>query len=221
MDWFYAQNGRQAGPVTLEALISMLQAGHLLPGDLVWREGMADWQPAATMPELAPSIPSATPASLSYFNPLAGPYGPPIYAGFWMRFAAILIDGIILWMAGLLINQGMGLELPILRHHGNSLQMALFEMFMLGSATGTVVEWLYHALMESSRYQASLGKMALGIVVTDLSGQRISFGRATGRHFAKIISKITIYIGYMMAGWTQQKQALHDMIAGCLVIRKR
>jgi uncharacterized RDD family membrane protein YckC len=75
--------------------------------------------------------------------------------------------------------------------------------------------------MESSRYQASLGKMALGIVVTDLSGQRISFGRATGRHFAKIISKITIYIGYMMAGWTQQKQALHDMIAGCLVIRKR
>ncbi|MGA2442608.1 MAG: RDD family protein, partial [Tepidisphaeraceae bacterium] len=190
MDWFYAQNGRQAGPVTLEALISMLQAGHVLPGDLVWREGMPDWQPAATMPELAPSIPSAT-ASLSYFNPLAGPYAPAIYAGFWMRFAAIFMDGIILWFVGLVINRGMGLELPILRHHGNSLQMALFEMLAMGSALGTVVEWLYHALMESSRYQGSLGKMALGIVVTDLSGQRISFGRATGRHFGKIISKIT------------------------------
>jgi len=63
--------------------------------------------------------------------------------------------------------------------------------------------------------------MALGIVVTDLSGQRISFGRATGRHFSKIISKLTIYIGFMMAGWTEQKQALHDMMAGCLVMRRR
>jgi len=149
MDWFYAQNGRQLGPVTLEALLSMLQGGHVQPGDLVWREGMADWQPAATMPELTPSVPAAS-ASLNYFNPVAGPYGPPIYAGFWMRFAAIFIDGIVLWMVGLLINSGMGLELPILRHHGNPLRMAVFEMLMMGSAMGMLVEWLYHALMESS-----------------------------------------------------------------------
>ena len=109
MDWFYAQNGRQAGPVTHEALVSMLQGGHVLPGDLVWREGMADWQPAATLPELAAAVPAAT-ASLSYFNPLAGPSGPPIYAGFWMRFAAIIIDGIILWFVSSVINRGMGLE---------------------------------------------------------------------------------------------------------------
>jgi uncharacterized RDD family membrane protein YckC len=138
-----------------------------------------------------------------------------------MRLAAALIDGIALWMVGYLINSGMGLELPILRHHANSLPMAVLEMLMMGSALGMVAEWLYHALMESSRYQGSLGKMALGIVVTDLSGQRITFGRATGRHFGKIISKLTIYIGYMMAGWTEQKQALHDIMAGCLVIRKR
>ena len=99
--------------------------------------------------------------------------------------------------------------------------MAVLEMLMMGSALGTVVEWLYHSLMESSRYQGSLGKMALGIVVTDMSGRRISFGRATARHFSKIVSGLTIYIGFMMAGWTRQKQALHDMIAGCLVIRKR
>jgi len=220
MDWFYAQNGRQVGPVTLEALLSMLQGGHVHPGDLVWREGMADWQPAATMPELTAAVPSAS-ASLNYFNPVVGPYGPSIYAGFWMRLAAALIDGIALWMVGYLINSGMGLELPILRHHANSPPMAVLEMLMMGSALGMVAEWLYHALMESSRYQGSLGKMALGIVVTDLSGQRITFGRATGRHFGKIISKLTIYIGYMMAGWTEQKQALHDIMAGCLVIRKR
>jgi uncharacterized RDD family membrane protein YckC len=221
MDWFYAQNGRQAGPVTLEALLSMLHGGHVQPGDLVWREGMANWQPAATMPELAPAVPSAG-ASLNYFNPLAGPYGPPIYAGFWMRFAAAIIDGIILGMLSSIINMAMGLELPILRYHGNPFPIvALFEMLMMGSTFGMAVEWLYHALMESSRYQGSLGKMALGIVVTDMSGQRITFGRATGRYFGKIISKLTIYIGYMMAGWTDQKQALHDIMAGCLVIRKR
>ena len=75
--------------------------------------------------------------------------------------------------------------------------------------------------METSKFQGTLGKMALGLIVTDLSGQPITFGRATGRYFGKIISSLTLSIGYMMAGWTQQKQALHDMMAGCLVLRKR
>jgi uncharacterized RDD family membrane protein YckC len=220
MDWFYAQNGRQVGPVTLEALLSMLQGGHVQPGDLVWREGMADWQPAATMPELAPSLPAGS-ASLNYFNPVVGPYGPPIYAGFWMRFAAAIIDGILLWMVGFIIQTAMRLERPALARPGIPFQLVILEMLMMQSALGAVTAWLYHALMEASRYQGSLGKMALGIVVTDMSGQRITFGRATGRYFGKIISGLTLYIGYMMAGWTQQKQALHDIIAGCLVMRKR
>jgi len=83
-----------------------------------------------------------------------------------------------------------------------------------------VIGWLYYALMESSVRQATLGKMALGLMVTDLNGQKISFDRATGRHFAKIISALILFIGFLMAGFTRRKQALHDMIAGCLVIRK-
>ena len=83
-----------------------------------------------------------------------------------------------------------------------------------------VVVWLYHALMESSSYQATLGKMALGLKVTDSNGQQISFLTATGRYFAKIISALICCIGFMMAGWTQQKQGLHDMMAGTLVVRK-
>jgi uncharacterized RDD family membrane protein YckC len=74
--------------------------------------------------------------------------------------------------------------------------------------------------MESSYLQATLGKMAIGIVVTDLEGKRISFARATGRHFAKIISGFILFIGYIMAGFTQKKQALHDLIADCLVVKK-
>lgn len=93
-----------------------------------------------------------------------------------------------------------------------------------GDALGAIITlgipWLYYALMESSVKQATLGKMALGIVVTDLAGNRISFGRATGRYWAKLISALTLLAGFVMAGFTAKKQALHDMIAGCLVVTK-
>ena len=89
--------------------------------------------------------------------------------------------------------------------------------FILISA---VLKWLYYALLESSSWQATLGKKALGLEVTDLEGRRISFGRASGRFFGKIISAIILYIGFLMAGFTEKKQALHDMMAGTLVIRK-
>jgi uncharacterized RDD family membrane protein YckC len=80
--------------------------------------------------------------------------------------------------------------------------------------------WLYHTLMESSSLQATLGKMALGIVVTDLDGGRISFGRATARYWSQILSALILGIGYLMAGFTERKQALHDMIAKTLVVVK-
>ncbi len=80
--------------------------------------------------------------------------------------------------------------------------------------------WLYFALMESSPRQATLGKQALGIMVTDLAGQRISFARATGRFFAKILSGLILWIGYVMAAFTERKQALHDLLASCLVVAK-
>jgi uncharacterized RDD family membrane protein YckC len=83
-----------------------------------------------------------------------------------------------------------------------------------------ILNWLYYAIFESSSWQATLGKKALGLEVTDLAGNRISFGRATGRFFAKIISTLILFIGYIMAGFTEKKQALHDILAGTLVIRK-
>src|SRR5690606_10177125 len=83
-----------------------------------------------------------------------------------------------------------------------------------------IVDWLYFASFESSTKQATPGKMALGIIVTDYEGERISFGKALGRKFAKILSTITLGIGYIMAAFTEQKQALHDMVAGTLVVQK-
>ena len=79
---------------------------------------------------------------------------------------------------------------------------------------------IYFAFMESSARQATLGKQALGIIVTDLNGNRIYFGKATARYFGKFISGLILGIGYIMAGFTEKKQALHDMMARCLVVKK-
>ena len=95
---------------------------------------------------------------------------------------------------------------------------------ILGSVMGLIlasiaVGWLYFALMESSKNQGTLGKMALSIKVTDGEGNPISFARASGRYFGKIISSMIMMIEYILAGLTEKKQALHDILAGCLVIR--
>jgi uncharacterized RDD family membrane protein YckC len=91
--------------------------------------------------------------------------------------------------------------------------------FVISFAFSTLVNWIYEAALESSSHQATLGKMALGLKVTDTEGRQISFARASGRHFAKILSGMILLIGYIMAGFTERKQALHDVIAGTLVVR--
>jgi uncharacterized RDD family membrane protein YckC len=97
----------------------------------------------------------------------------------------------------------------------------IIGLVFLAATLSLVLTWLYHALMESSEWQATVGKKVLRLVVTDMAGRRVSFWRATGRHFAKIVTNmIPLAIGYIMAGFTEKKQALHDMLAGCLVLRR-
>jgi uncharacterized RDD family membrane protein YckC len=156
---------------------------------------------------------------------------PVVYAGFWLRFVALIIDSIVMWILGAIVlfplMGAMGIT-AIFRGmnaaNGGQMRpedmlpfMTLFFRIILISA---VLRWLYYALMESSSWQATLGKKALGLEVTDMEGRRIGFGRATGRTFGKIISAFILYIGFLMAAFTEKKQALHDMIAGCLVIKK-
>jgi len=136
---------------------------------------------------------------------------PANYAGFSLRVAAAILDGIIFYPVQLIIYKIAGLPL-----FDGGLELfkspAYYLVLLLGVA--------YYTLMESSKWQATLGKKAVGIVVTDLDGNRISFGKALGRYFAKIISAIILCIGFMMAGFTEKKQALHDMIAGTLVVKR-
>lgn len=142
------------------------------------------------------------------------------YAGFWRRFAAMIIDTIILVIVTGVITALLG-ALMVLGDSDPAEGMK--QMLYLQVMNGTIsllITWLYFALLESSSSRASAGKMALGIVVVDLEGNPLSFARASGRHWGKWISTLIILIGYIMAAFTERKQALHDIMAGCLVVRK-
>jgi uncharacterized RDD family membrane protein YckC len=137
-----------------------------------------------------------------------------VYAGFWRRVAAALIDGVAMQIAGSAFSFGaFGFAL-------GSTEAGLVASFVYQGVL-LVAVWLYYTLMESSSLQATLGKMALGIVVTDLEGKRISWGRANARYWSQILSALILGIGYLMAGFTEKKQALHDMIANTLVVIKQ
>ena len=162
-------------------------------------------------PEIGSSIPDEQRTS-----------GPFVYGNFWQRFFASLIDGILGSIIAIVIAFPVGAVAGVVMS-GNGLNPndAEFKLIsgVIGYAIGIIVGWLYSALQESSAAQATLGKKAMGLKVIGLSGERISFGRATGRHFAKMISQLILMIGFLMQPFTEQKQALHDMMAGTLVIR--
>ena len=140
------------------------------------------------------------------------------YASFGKRFLAALLDGVILMIISILVGFVLGLILGILLGNSDS---AKVTAGLVSNIAGIVIGWLYYAKQESSPKQATIGKDALGIVVTDLEGKRISFTKATVRHFSKILSGLILLIGYIMADFTEKKQGLHDMIAGTLVVNKR
>jgi uncharacterized RDD family membrane protein YckC len=121
------------------------------------------------------------------------------YAGFWVRFVAFIIDFCIVVL-------GTGILTVV--------------TFGAGFILSVVASWLYEAFMLSSEWQATVGKRAMSIVVTSADGGRISFARATGRHFAKYVSAFILLIGFIMAAFTAKKQALHDMMAETLVINR-
>jgi len=184
--------------------------------------------------EVAASALPATVAGSASIPPIAlsVPVSAPLpYAGFWIRFAAYSIDGVILGIPFgivviILIFTMGGFGMMMRRYPGDPRAAAAFAGpvitgFLLGMLFFVGLQWLYFAGMESSERQATFGKAAVSLRVTDVEGQRLSFGHATGRFFAKIISGLIPFaIGYIMAGFTEKKQALHDMIAGTLVLRK-
>ncbi len=139
----------------------------------------------------------------------------PSGAGFWRRVLASLMDRALL--NGVIV--ALYLFYALLAG-GASVRGEMGLFFLAGAIFGTLLRWLYFTLLESSVLQATFGKLALGIRVTDERGKRISLARANGRYWAKIISAVTGGIGYLMIAFTSRKQGLHDIIASTLVVRK-
>lgn len=141
------------------------------------------------------------------------------YAGFWKRFGAVVIDWMVLSLLNGICVGLFALSFGAMSFSGSTgaipFAFSLIVSFILVSFS---INWLYYTLMESSTRQATLGKMALGIVVTDNEGRRISFTRANGRYWSKILSGFFMCLGYIMAAFTAKKQALHDLIANTLVV---
>jgi uncharacterized RDD family membrane protein YckC len=137
------------------------------------------------------------------------------YGGFWLRFVAYFIDAIILNIASSAIGMVFGFTATFTNISQDVAVGSLATVFGLNF----LVNWLYHAVLTSSQWQATVGKKAMSLVVTDKNGHRISFGRATARYFAQLISALILLIGYFMIGWTRRKEGLHDMIAGTLVYK--
>jgi uncharacterized RDD family membrane protein YckC len=181
-------------------------------------------QPLAEQATFCPVCGSSA-ATVSQPTALPGilPPAPPLpYAGFWRRFLAVYIDWVVIGSAMYIVilpfvfltmaAQGGISETP------SAAATALIGVVgLLWLVLALIIPWIYEAAMISSDKQATLGKRAVGIVVTDLAGNRITFGRATGRYFGKYLSSLILAIGFIMAAFTEKKQALHDIMAGCLL----
>ena len=236
MEVWIGRDGERHGPYTDGDIRQWLRSGQVSRDDLGWYEGLADWQPLSVLfPEEVRSTPP--PAFTASSAPGALPQTTTAtledYAGFWKRVAAYILDAIILYIPSLLIQKIMGgdaaeaamkqaqLSAPDDPHLMLTAFSQYYDTMLPAVLIITVMTWLYFAFCESSAWQATIGKLALGIRVTDMQGARISLPRALGRYPAKYLSAFILCIGFLMVTWTQRKQGLHDMVVSTLVLNGR
>jgi len=188
-------------------------------------------EPATGSPAVTPAPGAGAVAGSTAVPAAVVAAGATGYAGFWLRLVAAIIDGLVMAVPfGFVFFLLVASAIPFaMTRPPDPMRMMFLVLprllvFLVVALVGT---WLYWSLMESSTWQATLGKKALGLYVTDLEGNRVTFGRASGRFFAGRGISMVPYVGGLyylvsciLAGLTERKQALHDIIANCLVLRK-
>jgi uncharacterized RDD family membrane protein YckC len=144
----------------------------------------------------------------------------PAFAGFWLRALAYLFDTVLISLVfGLLASFYPNTFIKFPDAASTSLT-SLPQLTPIAFAITITATWFYYTMFEASAWQATPGKRILRLYVTGLNGQRMTFARAAARNLAKIISSLTFLVGYLVAGFTEKKQALHDILASCLVLRR-
>jgi len=263
MKWYYADAGRQVGPVEDAQLDELVRSGAVRDDTLIWREGMANWQPHSAV--RGPSKPAPIPAAAvpiaaetRFCSECGRPYpahemvtigtatvcaqckplymqraregGQPVgvrrYAGFWIRVVAQIIDAIILTILSMIIGLPLRMLLGVSAISVAQSQDPSAVMAALPAMMGMIGLTLLINLVVGVCYDiwfvhnkgGTIGKLALGLQIIRLDGSRLSYGEAVGRYFAKFLSAIILYIGFIMAGLDAEKRSLHDRICNTLVI---
>jgi uncharacterized RDD family membrane protein YckC len=148
---------------------------------------------------------------------------PPrlLYAGFWRRAAAFAIDTMILSLIFTIFASFYPEKLVIFPQEPDQLGLMLPQFTLAGFLLLFFGMWIYYGVCEASAWQATPGKRVLRLYVVDMLGRPLTFWGASGRYLARRVSDLTFLVGYVVAGFTAKKQALHDLISGCLVLRKK
>jgi uncharacterized RDD family membrane protein YckC len=258
MDWYFAEANQRLGPVSDSEFKAFQASGRIGPATLVWRSGMAEWQPLSAVDGAASAFSSPDGGFCTECGRAAGAgellaYGDSRicatckdaffqrvreqgvaasrgkgnyhFAGFWIRFLARFIDGLIQEVVYLPIGticlryaglSGRGLHQP----PDGAEALRIFA----GFGAFVLVEMLLNALYEGwfiSHRGGTPGKLILGLQVIRPGGERVSFGRAVGRYFAFLLSYAIVWIGCIIAGFDSEKRSLHDRICDTRVIYQR
>lgn len=221
MPWYYEENGAAAGPVESAQLVTLAESGRIRLETRVTSDHGQNWVPLAQVAHLvgldvarlgvaaAPSaVPAATPAPAPAAVATRFRYG-----GFWIRFLARFVDGLLLIAVNLLFYLPFGLFAAVMGDAGALFGAAYCFTFLLQIAVGAAYE-----IVMTRKYGATLGKMMLRLKVVQPDGSPLSWERATGRYFATLLSSLTLLIGYIVAAFDAEKRALHDHVASTRVV---
>ena len=265
-NWYYADAEHQRqGPLSAGEMAQRFHQGKLRLDTLVWRDGLAEWQPLrdftqelalhqapaetfytpvqARSPETqsVQADPFTAPPASGFDTPAPAmpdsPYAPPratlvsgnaaihggevVYAGFWKRVAANIIDSFVVGIVGGIIGAIIGGVIgAIFGLNGGLGGGGLLAIQLVTNLVSIAITAGYYAWFHASANQATLGKLAIGIKVVRSDGEAISFARGVGRYFAFLLSSLILGIGLLMAAFTERKQGLHDMICDTLVVDK-
>ncbi len=236
--WYFVKDGERTGPVERAELDARIAAGEVDGATLVWRVGLSAWTRACLVDELAvpPPLPSATPPPLpvaeteepeSAFRPTSGSgrgaaqasaaAAAPRFAGFWVRFLAKLIDGVLLYGIALLVERAVvgtvfNGVFPAPRDWE-----AILRLLIWTAPINTLIAVGYTAYF-MARHEATPGKRLLGLRVVRADGVRVGTARVVGRYFAETLSTIIFFAGYVMAAFDDEKRSLHDYLCDTRVV---
>jgi uncharacterized RDD family membrane protein YckC len=242
MEWYYAENSERRGPYGEAEFNELIRTGRISAETQVWRSGWEDWKPlgeagllaagesagAARCVECGQTFPTADMIQYQgawvcpnckgiFFQKVKEgiePHAEMEYAGFWIRFVAKFVDGVIVGIPGYGIQ--FGASALVSQDDPQAFMIVFFITWLISFALQ-----LGYSVWLTGKYGATVGKMACGLRVVTPNGSKISYGVACGRFFAEILSGLILYIGYIMAAFDEEKRALHDRICNTRVIRRR